>query len=110
MNVGIYGSGNLATIISACLADFGVPVICVDEDQSRIQTMAQGSAPFFEKNLQDIMRRNIRAGRLVYSTDLTVLSRKKSIIFMAQDVPHYLEETALRIARLCVDDTVLVVS
>lgn len=110
MNVGIYGSGSLATVISACLADFGVPVICVDEDQSRIQAMAQGAAPFFEKNLQDIMRRNIRAGRLVYSTDLTALSRKKSIIFMAQDVPHYLEETALRVARLCSDETVLVVS
>jgi UDPglucose 6-dehydrogenase len=110
MNVGIYGSGSLATVVSACLADFGVPVICVDEDQSRIQAMAQGAAPFFEKNLQDIMRRNIRAGRLVYSTDLTSLSRKKAVIFMAQDVPHYLEETALRIARLCAEETVIVIS
>lgn len=110
MNVGIYGSGSLATVISACLADFGVPVTCVDEDQSRIQAMAQGAAPFFEKNLQDIMRRNIRAGRLVYSTDLTALSRKKAVIFMAQDVPHYLEETALRIARLCGEDTLIVIA
>ncbi|HUR37687.1 MAG TPA: nucleotide sugar dehydrogenase, partial [Terriglobales bacterium] len=61
-------------------------------------------------NLQDIMRRNIRAGRLTYSTDLTTLSRKKAVIFMAQDVPHYLEETAMRVARLCGDDTVLVIS
>ena len=110
MNVGIYGSGSLATVISACLADFGVPVICVDEDQSRIQSMAQGSAPFFEKNLQDIMRRNIRAGRLVYGADLTALARKKDVIFMAQDVPHYVEETAVRIARLCTEETVLVIS
>jgi len=110
MNVGIYGSGSLATVISACLADFGVPVSCVDEDQARIAAMAQGTAPFFEKNLQEIMRRNMRAGRLVYSTDLTVLARKKAVIFMAQDIPHYLEETALRIARLCQDETVLVIS
>ena len=110
MNIGIYGSGSLATVVSACLADFGVPVTCVDEDQTRIATMAQGAAPFFEKNLQEIMKRNIRAGRLVYSTDLTTLARKKAVVFLAQDVPHYLEETALRIARLCTEDTVLVIS
>ncbi len=110
MNVGIYGSGSLATVVSACLADFGVPVTCVDEDQMRIATMAQGAAPFFEKNLQEIMRRNIRAGRLIYSTDLTTLARKKAVIFIAQDVPHYLEETALRISRLCTEETILVIS
>lgn len=95
--------------MSACLADFGVPVSCVDEDLSRINSMALAQVPYYEKNLAEVVKRGIRAGRLVFSTDLSVLSRKK-VVFLAQDSAQYTEEVALRIARMCVDDLVLVIS
>ena len=99
MHVGVYGAGYLGTIISACLADFGTPVSCCDVDSSRMVEMAQGNVPFFEKNLKEIVRRNVRCGRLVYSTDVESFSRKAQVIFLSEDTPEHLTEMALRIAR-----------
>jgi UDPglucose 6-dehydrogenase len=99
MHVGVYGAGYLGTIISACLADFGTPVSCCDVDSSRMVEMAQGNVPFFEKNLKEIVKRNVRCGRLVYSTDVESFSRKAQVIFLSEDTPEHLPEVALRIAR-----------
>ena len=76
MQIGVYGSGYLGTVISACLADFGTPVSCCHPDRTRMVEMAQGNIPFFEKNLKEIIRRNVRAGRLAYSTDIESFARK----------------------------------
>jgi UDPglucose 6-dehydrogenase len=110
MHIGVYGSGYLATVISACFADFGVPVICVDEDATKMDAIAQGNVSYYEKNLQEIVRRNIRAGRLTFTSDLTTLSQNRQIIFLAQDSAPYLEEIALRISRICVDEVILVIA
>ena len=59
MQIGVYGSGYLGTVISACLADFGTPVSCCHPDRTRMVEMAQGNVPFFEKNLKEIIRRNV---------------------------------------------------
>jgi UDPglucose 6-dehydrogenase len=99
MHVGVYGAGYLGTIISACLADFGTPVSCCDMDSSRMVEMAQGNVPFFEKNLKEIVKRNVRCGRLMYSTDVESFSRKAQVIFLSEDTPEHLTDVALRIAR-----------
>jgi UDPglucose 6-dehydrogenase len=99
MQIGVYGSGYLGTIISACLADFGTPVICCHPDSSRMVEMAQGNVPYHEKNLSEVIRRNVRSGRLLYSTDIESFSRKAQVIFLAEDVPNHLADLALRIAR-----------
>src|SRR5260370_25842047 len=75
MQIGVYGSGYLATVISACLADFGTPVSCCHADGTRIMEVAKGNIPFFEKNLQEVIRRNVRSGRLLYSADPEALAR-----------------------------------
>ena len=100
MQIGVYGSGYLGTVISACLADFGTPVSCCHPDRSRMVEMAQGTIPFFEKNLKEIIRRNVRAGRLAYSTDIESFARRASVIFLAEDRPENLQDVAIRIARL----------
>jgi len=99
MQIGVYGSGYLATVISACLADFGTPVCCCHADGSRIMEVAKGNIPFFEKNLQEVIRRNVRSGRLVYSADPEDLARKAQAIFLAEDSPDGMEEVVLRLAR-----------
>jgi UDPglucose 6-dehydrogenase len=99
MQIGVYGSGYLATVISACLADFGTPVCCCHADNTQIMEVAKGNIPFFEKNLQEVIRRNVRSGRLVYSADPEDLARKAQVIFLAEDSAEGLEELVVRLAR-----------
>jgi len=99
MQIGVYGAGYLGTVISACLADFGTPVICCHPDSSRMVEMAQGKVPFHEKNLSEVIRRNVRSGRLAYSTDVESFARKAGVIFLAEDTPEHLSELTMRIAR-----------
>jgi UDPglucose 6-dehydrogenase len=109
MQIGVYGSGYLGTVISACLADFGTPVSCCHPDRSRMVEMAQGNIPFFEKNLKEIIRRNVRAGRLAYSTDIESFARKTQVIFLAEDKPDSLGDVAMRIARLAAKPPILTI-
>ena len=99
MQIGVYGAGYLGTVISACLADFGTPVTCCHPDSSRMVDMAQGKVPFHEKNLSEIIRRNVRSGRLAYSTDVEAFARKASVIFLAEDTPQQLPDLVARISR-----------
>jgi UDPglucose 6-dehydrogenase len=109
MQIGVYGSGYLGTVISACLADFGTPVSCCHPDRTRMVEMAQGNIPFFEKNLKEIIRRNVRAGRLAYSTDIESFARKTGVIFLAEDKSDNLSDIVLRIARLAPKPPVLTI-
>ena len=109
MQIGVYGSGYLGTVISACLADFGTPVSCCHPDRSRMVEMAQGNIPFYEKNLKEIIRRNVRAGRLAYSTDVETFARRTGIIFLAEDKPENLNDVALRIIRLAPKPPILTI-
>jgi UDPglucose 6-dehydrogenase len=109
MQIGVYGSGYLGTVISACLADFGTPVSCCHPDRSRMVEMAQGNIPFFEKNLKEIIRRNVRAGRLAYSTDIESFARRTQVIFLAEDKAEGLADVAMRITRLASKPPILTI-
>jgi len=99
MQIGVYGAGYLGTVISACLADFGTPVTCCHPDSSRMVEMAQGKVPFHEKNLSEVIKRNVRSGRLAYSTDVEAFARKSAVIFLAEDTAQHLFDLVLRIAK-----------
>ena len=109
MQIGVYGSGYLGTVISACLADFGTPVSCCHPDRTRMVEMAQGNVPFYEKNLKEIIRRNVRAGRLAYSTDIETFARRTQVIFLAEDKAEGLGDVAMRIARLASKPPILTI-
>jgi UDPglucose 6-dehydrogenase len=110
MHIGIYGAGYLGTVISACLGDFGTPVTCFDEDADRIAALAQGKIPYYERNLEDVVRRNVRAGRLVYSTDIDSFLRRSDVIFLAHDSSQYAEDLAARIGQTSAGALLIVVS
>jgi UDPglucose 6-dehydrogenase len=99
MQIGVYGAGYMGTVISACLADFGTPITCCHPDSSRMVEMAQGKIPFHEKNLTEVIRRNVRSGRLAYSTDVESFARRSAVIFLAEDTPEHLPDLVMRIAR-----------
>jgi len=71
--------------------------------------MAQGNIPFFEKNLKEIIRRNVRAGRLAYSTDIESFARKSQVIFLAEDGAGALTDVVMRIARLAPKPPILTI-
>jgi UDPglucose 6-dehydrogenase len=69
--------------------------------------MAQGSVPFHEKNLTEVIKRNVRSGRLAYSTDVESFARKAQVIFLAEDSPQHLTDLAIRIARAAAKPPIL---
>ncbi len=109
MQIGVYGTGYLGTVAAACLADFGTPVTVFDEDSSRVESLAEGNTPFYERNLKDILRRNLRAARLTYSTELASFAQKAQIIFFASDSYRYLEEITQQIAREAGNNAIFVI-
>jgi UDPglucose 6-dehydrogenase len=108
MYIGVYGSGYLGSVFAACLADFGIPVTCFDDDVSRVMSVAQGEVPYFERNLGEVMRRNVRAGRLMFSTEVEPSAKKCQVIFFAQDSSNYIENRAEKIADMAEEKTILV--
>src|SRR5712691_6475996 len=107
MQIGVYGSGYVSIVISACPAAFGSTPTCCTADKTRMVEMEHRNVPFFEKNLQEVIRRNVRAGRLVYSTDIESFARKMRLMFLAEDSPNHLQDLVLRIARLAPKPPVL---
>lgn len=109
MNLGIYGSGYLGTVVSACLADLGMPVTCYDADTSLIIESSQGSLRFHEKNLKEIIRRNVRAGRLMYTTEVESIARRAGAIVIAQDDATDVDTIVLELAAVASAQTVFVI-
>jgi UDPglucose 6-dehydrogenase len=107
MHIGIYGSGYLGTVVAACMADFGMPVTVYDE-HAALSTAPFGDVPYHEKNLKDMVRRNLRAGRLLYSSNLETFAQRSQVIFMAEDYVRHLEDAAARLAQHTNPDTLLV--
>ncbi|HYE24676.1 MAG TPA: nucleotide sugar dehydrogenase [Clostridia bacterium] len=109
MQIGVYGSGYLATVVSACLADLGTPVTCFDTDSERVKELAQGTVAFYEKNLSEIIRRNVRSSRLRYSTEVDSQAARSQIVFVAQDSARGLEQAAVRIAAVAPAEAPIVI-
>jgi len=109
MRIGIYGAGYLGTVVAACLADFGTPVLAYDDDTARVLSLAEGNIPFYEKNLKDVIRRNLRSGRMSHSTELEPFARRSQVIYFAADSSRYIEEMALKLATHAEEATILVI-
>src|SRR5499433_240496 len=108
MQIGVYGCGYLGTVVAACLADFGVPVTAYGSDSVNTTLLASGILPFHEKNLSDIVRRGVRAGRLMYSTHLESMVQRAEIIYVAEDSSKNIEQIAGEIATFCDHNQIVV--
>ncbi len=108
MQIGVYGCGYLGTVVAACLADFGVPVTAYGSDSVNTTLLATGILPFHEKNLSDIVRRGVRASRLMYSTHLQSMVQRAEIIYLAEDSPKDIESIANEIAGHSMHGQILV--
>ena len=70
MKITVIGSGYVGLVSGACLADLGNDVVCLDVDPRKIAILQQGGVPIFEPGLEDIIKRNVAAGRLRFTTDV----------------------------------------
>jgi UDPglucose 6-dehydrogenase len=61
MQILVYGAGYLGTVLSACLADFGTPIVCCDSAEDKRMNLAQGRIAFYEKNLEELIRAELFA-------------------------------------------------
>ena len=73
-------------VSGACLSDFGNTVICVDNNTEKIAMLKQGVIPIYELGLEAVVGRNVKAGRLSFSTDLSA-SVKSDVVFIAVGTP-----------------------
>jgi UDPglucose 6-dehydrogenase len=87
MRIAMVGTGYVGLVSGACFSEFGVRVACVDKDAQRIQRVQQGEMPIYEPGLEDLVARNLRAGRLRYTTFLRGGVRGADAVFIAVGTP-----------------------
>jgi UDPglucose 6-dehydrogenase len=87
MNICVVGTGYVGLVTGACFAEFGVQVVCADKDEAKIAALQRGEIPIYEPGLQDIVERNLRAGRLSFTTSTADAVRASLVVFIAVSTP-----------------------
>lgn len=88
MNIAVVGTGYVGLVSGTCFAETGNNVICVDIDAAKIEKMQKGVVPIFEPGLEILFERNIKVGRLTFTTDLFDAARKSDILFLCLPTPQ----------------------
>ena len=118
MNITMIGTGYVGLVSGAGLADFGMQVICVDNDKSKIKRLKKGEIPFYEPGLKELVNRNLKNGRLSFSTNLKTAVERSLVIFIAVGTPDngqgetdlsQVEEVAKSLSTVIDDYKVLVI-
>ena len=87
MKIAMIGAGYVGLVSGACFSDFGHDVICVDLDQGKIDALDNGVMPIFEPGLDALVKTNVDAGRLSFSTDLATAVSDADAVFIAVGTP-----------------------
>jgi UDPglucose 6-dehydrogenase len=87
MNLAIIGSGYVGLVTGTCFAEVGHTVICVDSDEAKVRTLREGKVPIYEPGLEELISKNVAAGRLSFTTDIAEAVAKSLVIFIAVPTP-----------------------
>ena len=117
MKITVVGTGYVGLVSGTCLAEVGNDVLCLDVDPEKIRILEEGGIPIYEPGLQDMVRRNVAAGRLRFTTDIERAVQHGTIQFIAVGTPpdedgsadlQYVLGAARNIGRLMTDYKVVV--
>lgn len=87
MRITVIGSGYVGLVVGACLANVGNRVVCADIDPDKVARLERGEVPFYEPGLAPIVKANLEAGRLVFTTEVEQACREGAVIFIAVGTP-----------------------
>lgn len=87
MKIAMIGTGYVGLVSGVCFSDFGHDVVCVDKDPSKIEKLNQGNVPIFEPGLEQLMAKNVDAGRLSFTVDLKAAIDEAEAVFIAVGTP-----------------------
>ena len=106
MKVAIVGSGYVGLVTGTCFAEVGIEVMCVDIDQKKIENLKNGIIPIYEPGLEEMVHRNMKKGRLQFTTDISEALEDCEVLFTAVGTPPGKDGSAdlqyvLSVARDC---------
>ncbi|THD85001.1 UDP-glucose/GDP-mannose dehydrogenase family protein [Aliigemmobacter aestuarii] len=87
MKIAMIGTGYVGLVSGVCFSDFGHEVVCVDKDPAKIDRLRAGEVPIFEPGLEDLMAKNVKAGRLSFTLDLAEAVAGADAVFIAVGTP-----------------------
>lgn len=87
MRIAIVGTGYVGLVSGACFAEMGLDITCVDTDTRKIEALNAGQIPIYEPGLEELVRRNVAAGRLHFTTDLAECLDRVEVVFSAVGTP-----------------------
>ncbi|MDX1901840.1 MAG: NAD-binding protein, partial [Gammaproteobacteria bacterium] len=117
MNIAVIGAGYVGLVTGACFAELGNHVTCIDVDLDKISRLKQGVLPIYEPGLDAMVASSVSENRLHFATDLTQLSEKPQVIFIAVGTPgdedgsadmRYVLNAAKAIGNYLTEDCVIV--
>jgi UDPglucose 6-dehydrogenase len=117
MHIGVIGTGYVGLVTGACFAEFGISVTCIDKDAEKIRALKKGKVAFYEPGLEALVKKNIKNGRLKFSTKTSDAVDSSLVIFIAVGTPprgdgsadmRHVEEVAGEIAAAIKEYKVIV--
>lgn len=87
MKICMIGAGYVGLVSAACFSEFGWTVTCVDKDPQRLDDMKAGRSPIYEPGLDELLQRNIKAGRLSFTSSLDPAVKDADVVFLAVGTP-----------------------
>lgn len=94
MKIGVIGTGYVGLVQGIIMAEFGLNIICMDVSEEKIKSLRNGIVPIYEPGLKELLDKNMKAGRIQFTTDMKFTTENSEVIFIAVGTPPALDGSA----------------